>query len=278
MRKNLLLSGQTKVLFSVVVLLLVVLLVTEKKLIASSAFPPTGMTGSPADGQNCSGCHSSNVQTLTSGISTDIPPTGYIPGTEYTITIDNGIVQNGKTRYGFQMTAQNDAGTLLGSFTAGTGSSVNGKYVSHSSAQTTSNPLWQFKWTAPISGTGVVKFYTAVNAANDDKGSTGDQILTNVISVNEAVTNGVNELSETTNFSAFVSNNNLNLTFYSNSTSLFYLQVLTLNGTVVLTKHLNANVGENTHLAILEKSLSTGIYIVKLSDFKQNYEAKIVVN
>ena len=278
MKKSILLSNKTKVLFPVFVLFIVLLISTDKIAIANSFSPPTGMTGSPADGANCSACHSSSVMNLTTGITTDIPVGGYVPGTEYTISIGNEIAQSGKTRYGFSMTAQNTTGTLLGTFTAGSGTSVNGKYISHSGAQTTSTPSWQFKWTAPVKGTGVVNFYTAVNAANDNKGTSGDQILTSVVTVQEAIANSVNEADKNKEFKAFLNANNLNLAFNSNAVSMFYLQIIDINGSVVLTKHINGNVGENTSITALENSLSTGVYIVKLSDFKQQFQSKIIVN
>ena len=53
---------------------------------------PGGKTGSPTDGVNCTQCHyagSGSGATITS----NIPSTGYVPGTTYTITAN--IAQTG---------------------------------------------------------------------------------------------------------------------------------------------------------------------------------------
>ena len=128
-----------------------------------------------------------------------------------------------------------------------------------------------------MSGKGALSFFTAVNAANGDGNTSGDQILTSVITVQEAIASSTSDVpKQNTLFSSFLNGNNLNLSFYSNSLSLFYLQVIDLKGNVVLAKHVNGNIGENNAIVTLDNELSAGIYIIKLSDFKQNFESKII--
>jgi hypothetical protein len=270
-------SNKTKVIIPFLVLLITVLFISDKKSFAFSSGAPSGVTGSPGDGSNCTQCHSGTAQTLTSGITTTIPITGYVPGTTYDIIIGNEVAQSGKIKYGFAMTVQQGTSqTLLGSFTPKSGLTIASNYITHDGA-ISAPPSWLIKWTAPNAGTGALNIYTAINAANGS-GAGGDQILTSIIPIQEAKTTSVNTLNnDNASFKAFINGQDLNLTFTSSSVNLFYLQVIDLKGNVVLTKHINGNIGENNHITSLEKSLSSGVYIVKLSDFKQNYEAKIAV-
>jgi hypothetical protein len=128
------------------------------------AFYPTGAppakTGSPGDGSNCTECHGGTATTVTGWITSNIPASGYVPGQTYQITANNQITGSGK--FGFEVSPQNVAGTLLGTLTAGVNSQLVGsnKYVTHTNANT-SVSSWTFNWTAPAAGTGQVTFYGA---------------------------------------------------------------------------------------------------------------------
>ena len=121
---------------------------------------PSGRTGSPGDGSNCSSCHSQAAGTTPGLITSNIPASGYVPGQTYQITATNTLTGSGK--YGFEVSPQNASGTQLGTLAAGTGSKLVGgtKYVTHSSSNTSTN-TWTFGWTAPAAGTGTVTFYGA---------------------------------------------------------------------------------------------------------------------
>jgi hypothetical protein len=125
---------------------------------------PAGYTGSPGDGKNCSnvsgGCHNSGAATTVPGlITSNIPGTGYVAGSSYTITATVTGTQN----KGFEVSPQNASGTLLGTLTAGSGSKLvgGGKYVTQNNAVGGSSATWNFTWTAPAAGTGTVTFYGA---------------------------------------------------------------------------------------------------------------------
>lgn len=141
---------------------------------------PAGYTGSPGDGNNCTSCHGGTATTSLGWITSNIPGTGYIPGTTYQITATNSLSGSGK--YGFEVSPQNAAGNLLGTLTAGTGSQLvgSGKYVTHSNA-TLVNNSWTFSWTAPTAGTGSVTFYGAFA-----RGKPGPVTLSTLV-VNEAL-------------------------------------------------------------------------------------------
>jgi hypothetical protein len=122
---------------------------------------PAGMTGSPGDGNNCTSCHGGTASTSAGWITSNIPAAGYVAGQTYQITATNSLTGSGK--YGFEVSPQNAAGTLLGTLTAGTNCKFadgNSKYITHSNA-TSSLHVWTFNWTAPAAGTGTVTFYGA---------------------------------------------------------------------------------------------------------------------
>jgi len=121
---------------------------------------PAGYTGSPGDGNNCTSCHGGTATTSAGWITSNVPASGYVPGTTYQVTATNSLSGSGK--YGFEVSPQNASGTQLGTLIAGTGSQLvgNGKYVTHTNA-TIANNSWTFNWTAPAAGTGDVTFYGA---------------------------------------------------------------------------------------------------------------------
>ena len=121
---------------------------------------PAAKTGSPGDGANCTECHGGTATTTAGQITSNIPASGYVPGTTYQITATNPLTGAGKM--GFEVSPQNVAGTQLGTLIAGTGSKLvsGSKYVTHSNANTTTS-TWTFSWVAPVAGTGQVTFYGA---------------------------------------------------------------------------------------------------------------------
>lgn len=130
------------------------------QLISNPTGAPAGSTGSPADGSTCfqSGCHFGSPEVKTDIITSDVPVSGYVPGTTYNITVSF----TGSGPKGFQVSPQNASGQLLGTLTAGSGNKiVSSKYVTHTSAQNGATATWTFKWQAPAKGTGSVTFYGA---------------------------------------------------------------------------------------------------------------------
>ena len=123
---------------------------------------PSGYTGSPFDGKNCTNCHGGSASTVAGMITSNIPAAGYTPGASYTIT----VTVSGSGNKGFEVSPQNAAGTLLGTLTAGSGNKLvgSGKYVTQSSSLT-GTATWSFGWTAPAAGTGSVTFYGAFTAS-----------------------------------------------------------------------------------------------------------------
>ncbi len=127
---------------------------------------PSGNTGSPGDGQDCSSCHGGTATSTVGWITSNIPAQGYTPGTTYNITVS----VTGTGNKGFQVSPQNVAGTLLGTLIAGVGTQTTGtgKYMTHTSSNSSNPANWTFQWTAPVSGTGSVTFYGAFCVTQSD--------------------------------------------------------------------------------------------------------------
>ncbi len=160
----------------------------------SSSGSPGGKTGSPGDGGiTCAQCHSGlPVSTVPGWITTNIPPTGYVPGTVYTITATG--THTGVVKFGFEMTAESNSAIKVGTFAITNPSETKltnlNKAVTHTSAGTIPSgnmKTWSANWTAPAAGTGNVSFYGAFNAANGNGSTSGDKIYKTSLSIPEHV-------------------------------------------------------------------------------------------
>jgi hypothetical protein len=121
---------------------------------------PAGYSGSPGDGQDCHNCHGGSVGTVSGWITSDIPASGYVPGTTYNIT----VTVTGSGGHGFEVSPQNPTGSFLGTLIAGSNSHLvgSGNHWITQNQKINSNPAtWTFQWTAPVAGSGPVTFYGA---------------------------------------------------------------------------------------------------------------------
>ncbi len=153
---------------------------------------PGGKTGSTGDGgSTCTQCHAGTANTQSGWITTNIPFDGYTGGETYTITVTG--THSGVVKMGFELTAETLSGTKKGTWIitdAGRTQLANANAaVTHTAGGTSlsgNTSTWSANWTAPTSGTGSIKFNTAVNAANGNGMTSGDQIYTSVKTVGEA--------------------------------------------------------------------------------------------
>jgi hypothetical protein len=175
---------------------------------------PALASGAPADNnRTCatSGCHSGTASDRDGLITSNVPSTGYIPGETYTMTVS--ITEAGISKWGFQATAQNSNGDLQGTYTltnaaqtrlaAGTGGN---KYVTHTTAGnsgSTGSKTWSFDWTAPAAGTGVVNFYTAAMASNNNGGTAGDLVFKDQLALAEDLTTSASSISSALSFNIY---------------------------------------------------------------------------
>ena len=162
--------------------------------IMSASGAPAGYSGDPAGGsKDCTNCHAGTAQQQAGWITSNVPETGYVAGTTYTIiSTASGA---GITKFGFQVSAQNSGGSFLGTLvnTSAETKLVSGtNYVTHTSAGNTGNEskTWTFDWTAPAAGSGEVIFYGAFNLANNNGGSSGDAIILSTLAISEDASTG----------------------------------------------------------------------------------------
>jgi len=163
-----------------------------------------GKTGSVGDQQDCKGCHT-NAQTGQGAIiTTDIPSTGYEPGTTYNITaaLNGSVTQNIS---GFEITSEeNNTNTKTGLFGITNPTSTqftnNSNAVTHTAAGNSQN-TWSFNWMAPTTGTGDITFYGAFIEASYPIGNNqGDLFSSTTLSFSEATVNSTINLSEENDF------------------------------------------------------------------------------
>lgn len=151
-----------KIFLSITATVIVVMaasVLSGKLMISYPAGAPAGYTGSPGDGNNCTGCHLGSASISAGIITSNVPVNGYTGGNTYTIT----VTLPGTGVKGFEVSPQDAAGSLMGTLIAGTGSKLvgSGKYITHNAASSSDPATWVFQWTAPVSGSGDVTFYGA---------------------------------------------------------------------------------------------------------------------
>jgi hypothetical protein len=163
-----------------------------KKVSASASGPTPSNTGAPGE-SNCTACHSSfPVNSGSGSVSIAGVPANYLPNQQVPLTVTTS--QSDAVIYGFQLTALDNQGKQVGTFTLPAQSPqqlqiVDGfaggnmrKYVEHTINGITPTQFgsksWTFTWNAPAERVGKVSFYAAGNAANSDGGTSGDYIYT----------------------------------------------------------------------------------------------------
>jgi hypothetical protein len=143
----------------------------------------TGLTGSPlSGGATCSGCHSGGANTGQGfTISSDIPPSGFVPSTNYTITIQANANNPMANRMGFMASVEGTGGHR-GAVVAPNNqvAVVGNSWVN----QTSSGNLgiggikeWTFTWNSGASSNPAT-VYTSVNFSNNNSTTSGDFVLT----------------------------------------------------------------------------------------------------
>jgi hypothetical protein len=236
---------------------------------SSTGGAPNAATGSPADNRTCasSGCHSGSASPRAGMITANIPVLGYIPGETYTITVS--ATQAGINKWGFQASPQNSSGTLLGTLVntdnARTQLTGSGKYITHRSAGNagSGSNSWSFDWIAPSAGTGEVTFYTAVNASNGNGATSGDVILTDVLTIQEDATASSGSLSASQIFGVYPNPAEGSNLYLKGVNSMDTYQIRDLGGRVLLSGQFEtAEASNSIDISRLEK----GIYLIQTKD------------
>lgn len=154
---------------------------------------PAGRSGSPGSGnQTCavSGCHSGGpaATTQTLDITTNIPASGFLPNTDYTINVTLDAGTAGVTKAGFEASVENNG--AQGTLSTGGNSDVrlaNSNFITHTFAGTAVSgnaKTYSFTWNsgnAPDQTT----VYAAANFTNSNNTTSGDVIIANTLALSK---------------------------------------------------------------------------------------------
>jgi len=223
-----------------------------------------GYCGDPAGGNlNCTNCHSGSDPATQSGwITSNIPETGYVPDEEYTLSATATL--EGYTKFGFEVSPQNAGGTFFGNLSATdteTQLTSNTGYITHTSSGTSGNgsKTWNFRWTAPASGSGPVTFYGAFNAANGNNSSSGDIIFLSTLEINESKPIGIRDNNLQSKISVYPNPVHDQLTIEKYFPGPSSVEFTSINGELIHSETMDGYL----HRADLS-SFQTGIYFITL--------------
>ncbi len=151
----------------------------------------TAVSGSPlSSNATCTNCHSGPaLSTQTMSISTNIPPAGFQPNTNYTITVTAQANGAAVGKIGFMCSVEG-AGAHQGvlSSTGGDTWLPIANFITHTSSgntPTAGSRSWSFQWNSGSAPSGTV-IYAAVNFANGTGSTSGDVITSGQLTVNQA--------------------------------------------------------------------------------------------
>ena len=237
---------------------------------------PGAKTGSPGDGfADCTGCHSGTPVDASGWITTDIPELGYEVGETYTITAIG--THAGVGRFGFELTAEDDDKNKVGQFIISADGQTQlpngGASITHTSAGITPNgdaKTWSFQWTAPATDVGIVTFYAAFNAANNNSGTSGDVIYLSSLSVDES-TVGIDNSLEKIDFT-LSPNPSYGQFAVNHSLTFVNVKIFDMNGRSVYEEE-NYISNEIIDLSYLNK----GIYMVQVRNEQNTTTKKILL-
>jgi hypothetical protein len=229
-----------------------------------------GYTGSPGDSlKNCTACHGGTAKNVAGWITSNIPATGYVAGQTYTITTTNTEAEG--TRYGFEISPQNQAGDLLGTMiitdTIQTKLVGLGKYITYTEngVDGIGSKTWSFNWVAPNSGTGNVTFYGGYNS-NFNGHKDGDKTFLSSLTVKESGTNFIANLTNSiANFSMYPnpSKDWLSINFDLKTASNVVIDIIDINGKQVALL-LNEKQAGFVTKQFSTATLANGSYFVRL--------------
>ncbi len=252
--------------------MLAIVIISSTQAMTKSNGAPLANTGSPGDGANntCAknGCHAGTPNIHPGNVTIDvsnIPSSGYAPGKTY--SIDVTVFEDGRSTFGFQLTAEDANKTKMGSYTSSSGVRLEfDDWVTHSMNSGTG--IWTVTWTAPT-GTQDITFYAAGNAANSDGKATGDHIFTSSVTVSRDVLASVNSIIESPKFNIYNIYNEKTLVVESERAATF--NVYSING-----QHAEVFRVDPGTTSINLSHLKNGQYLV--SEEKGRYTVRIVLS
>jgi len=225
---------------------------------------PGGKTGSPGDGgANCTECHSGTPMNQEYWVfSSEMMLSGYEAGQTYNVMVYG--LDADANKFGFEATAEDDSGNKVGTFDAGftglTQTINNSKAITHTALGTTpladTGTVWFFSWTAPATNVGDITFYAAINAANGNNTTSGDQINLSQTTYSYS-TVGVDDYFTQDELSIYPNPSSGIVYIKNNSLKENQISIVNLVGQIVYSREISENEAK-IDLSDLEK----GIYFV----------------
>ncbi len=219
------------------------------------------LTGAPGEG-DCSSCHR-NTQSpdinASIMISVEGNPSFYEAGKTYTINVES--IYPNLQRFGFGVSARQKGvsfipvGELLQIQDSGLQVS---DYVTHTAVKTygSGSRKWSFKWKAPESNLGPIKFYLSGIASNNDNSADGDFLLQDSLELDFQFPSGLKEENKF----------DFNVAVVPNENTLFASFILEESERVLITMY---NMEGRLMKELFDSPLNKGDQILKL-DFPDN--------
>lgn len=241
-----------------------------------SSGTPGQYSGSPGDnGNNCTTCHAGTATEVDGWITTDIPELGYVVGETYTITATG--THAGVGLFGYELTSEDNSANKVGTFEESLdGFSViisNGTATTHDWAGTIpdgDSRSWSVSWTAPSTDVGVVTFYAAFNAANNNGSTLGDVVYLSSLSVDESSV-GIDNSIQNTTFS-FAPNPSQGMINVKHDFGSAELAIIDLSGKTVLQE---SQVFTDTRMDL--SHLQSGIYLIRIQNGLDSRTERLII-
>lgn len=211
-------------------------------------------SGSPGDANaNCTSCHAPGANHGGTPVLSGVPMS-YTAGTTYNLTL--AINGSSVSKFGFNITAEDQNGAKVGNWTAGTGSQLrNGGTTDGLTHAATNSSTWTFSWRAPSMSAGPVTFYYATIQANNASGNGGDQMVSgNSMPV---LSNGTDLTISSFSMYPTEAENILNIDL--NQLEHGQLEIYNMNGLLVK----QVNLTQENQLDVT--SLTSGVYLANVN-------------
>lgn len=234
---------------------------------------PTGRTGAPGE-STCatSNCHDGTVNsgsaTIELGLMNDL--TAYTLGATHTVSISIDGAQSA-ARNGFEIVALDAQNANVGEWILSGDDkrtrSAGGKDYVTQTRDGSGQSSWEIDWKAPESDAGDVTFYLAYNDANDNGGSSGDNIYTTTLTVAAEVASSINTISSLEKISIYPNpvKTQINLKIHLSKATLLTATLRnTLGQSVGQLFHEKIPVGATYKAVPVPTNLMSGHYFLEL--------------
>ena len=246
--------------------------------ISNAVHSPGAKSSSLGDGADCTSCHAGSALSGTSWISSNIPMTGYVPGTSYTITLTG--THTGVAKFGFELTAEDISNAKIGSFNITNSTETQLTNAMHAVTHTGSgltptndSKTWSFDWTAPVAGSGSVTFYASLNAADGNNSTTGDVIYNTNYTYTEDLSIGIDNETQNNSFRIFPNPVNNVLSIETTSNQHYEVKILDITGKLIISDQFNGGL-ETTNINI--STLPKGSYIIQIQNNDTQFSKQFI--